>query len=347
MKLFSLCAALLFALNPLPSIADETDNFSNRNVKLKDSAALVDEYVNNQFQKVISESNKGASCDYQVIFQNFKYVLDTNFPDISPDLKEDPRIEKKNLFLKNSIYKTSSKEVGELSPTVNVNGFTIGIDKLDHFFSTGSAYWLQYLENKNLDKTLQYGLDQEDGIWGLSNTLVKSYGDLAANYSGFTFWNQILSGKNPYLKCENSKWVINRKFKIADYIDSSWDEAINCSSYASQKMADAILTEMSHQKLSCPVSPSECQNLTKKYPANIAKYILHPVCREQKAGFYEKPKGFVEGLRGDFFTKALDFKMGNMISELKGSHKTFLDYLNARYLDNDASPEPHKAGSAK
>ncbi|MBK8971189.1 MAG: hypothetical protein IPM37_07360 [Hahellaceae bacterium] len=101
------------------------------------------------------------------------------------------------------------------------------------------------------------GHEQEEGKFGLVTTGVFSHADLAANFNGWRFWNQIRRAHNDPLRgfwgnlfagaqiscsfrvmasIKQRQWVYARELKqdfdIRDYVDGARDEGQNCSRYA-------------------------------------------------------------------------------------------------------------------
>lgn len=185
------------------------------------------------------------------------------------------------------------------SPSIKVQAkgktFFVGLDKIDHFFSHSYHYWKMTEEDPTLppekiQRMLDLGMDQEDGIWGLKCYSVKSYGDLAANYHGVAFWRDLLKGSPPLIACENGKYVQKNQFDIAKYINASMDESVNCNSYDSQEVLNALSTEWNKAKLKCPADENECANLRKSLPPEVAKKILHPRCLGTGTAQVETPE---------------------------------------------------------
>lgn len=136
-------------------------------------------------------------------------------------------------------------------------------------------------ETNPLDIVASFANFQEDGEWGMTATLVKSYGDMAADYSGYLFWSELTEGKNPYFICKDNHFTMDRQFHWEDYIDASWDESINCSDF--HPSIDKDVKDQIEQRGmgQCPVDKFSCAALVKKF-GPIANRFLHPNC--YKAG---------------------------------------------------------------
>ena len=83
-----------------------------------------------------------------------------------------------------------------LSPTVNVHGTYMGVDKLGHVFQHGYHYYEEYrrAEAGGADdagataRAVRTGVGQERGFYGETTTGVYSNADLAANLAGLKFY---------------------------------------------------------------------------------------------------------------------------------------------------------------
>ena len=187
------------------------------------------------------------------------------------------------------------KPAGILAGYLRVGPFLLGTDKFEHFLGTGFNYFKSYfIKKKSINETAQIGWRDEVGALGGMTVGVMSFGDLAAEFNGMFFWNDLLrfhdslpkkksrGGKadfvedhrnGPYIICKNNKWVLNKgkPFDWIHYLDDSMDEAINCSLFKTKKMADKVkkaLGELSRKegrKYACPMEPKKFERLKRKY----------------------------------------------------------------------------------
>ena len=216
----------------------------------------------------------------------------------------------RKLFKFHSYYTPGQFKVGDL---------IIGGDKLGHFLQLGygmyyAVEWKKdhrfpdirtpfqrlseavvsdYKFIKQTDKVTaddivtSFAEFQEDTQWGMAATMVKSYGDMAADYSGYLFWSQLTTGENPYFKCEDNRFRKARDFHWEEYITAGWDESNNCSEFH-PKIDKMVRAQIEKRGLGqCPVSPKTCADLVESY-GPLAKSLLHPLCYEAGRNYLAK-----------------------------------------------------------
>lgn len=251
------------------SLALETDNYLTWDISLEDSGKNINHYINQKIDAVLAES-EGMTCE-EVTFaiaKKFRVIHPEKHP-MEVWLKENfgPELvyPKEEGYIEQSIYLHSFRAyipVFKLSPNVQVNGIYFGTDKLLHFSSTGRRYLDHYqnrikkgdTEEEAIQSAIRFGISNETSILGTGLTGVYSYGDLDANYQGFTFYRRMCSTKKSYLKEEDGRWVKVEAPKIQDYVNPNWDETFNLSYYVPsywEKVAP-ILKEKYCEKRSLP-----------------------------------------------------------------------------------------------
>lgn len=241
---------LILILSVFSLYAMETDNYMVWDRDLKDSTEAINGYFKEQIQTTlneINESGKSYSC-LQTTFaiaKKFKTLPPGHKPLedwLIRNLDENQIYPKTYKFLDETIYREPYRFYLiwiDISPTVQVNGFYFGIDKLSHFVSTGRRYFRLYTdarrwgknEKKATEKAIRMGLTNEATIIGLMGDGVYSYGDVEANYQGLQLYkNFCFESENPYLKQEkDNSWTQVRDFDIRDYVSAYWDETFNLS----------------------------------------------------------------------------------------------------------------------
>lgn len=173
-----------------------------------------------------------------------------------------------------------------LNYTIKVGTTIMGVDKLSHFMTEGYDYYKTEKRGETLNQILNIGTEEEEDAYGFRATGIKSYADMTANYFGYQFWKNMIDGPNPYIKCENGKWIQNRKFDWNDYVNPMFDEAINCSKYKNDGMqaivdnnVEVLQREHSQEQLGCPVDLKACSELNKWVPdLYVRSQIVHPRC---------------------------------------------------------------------
>jgi hypothetical protein len=321
-------------------LAAEIDSITPRKVKLENSVNEINEIINQRLEKGIQNANEqqdfvadmyvdefddfedinqDRSCDEEVLYGELRKAVFDSFTaswglkgyDLDKQLRRLLASKSYSLLLNDSVYRDIdyiegfSLNIKELSDVVNIDGHLIGLDKIGHFFAQG---W-QYFEMTNDDEAtiieaIEWGRQQEAGLFGYTTTGIYSYADLVANLNGWRFWNRVLLKQNdplkgvianfftrPYVTCEIQfidsirsrklirAWEFNSRFDLSDYVDAAWDEGNNCNSYADPIIEHKIASRIQgvYPDFLCPVNIDHCQDAQDKY-GDYARYVLHPSC---------------------------------------------------------------------
>ncbi|EQC44481.1 hypothetical protein M899_2347 [Bacteriovorax sp. BSW11_IV] len=292
MKLRQLGIGFLASMAFLSAQGAEIDQFSVKDQKVDDSRAYINAKINEYVELTLEQLHAdNVKCNDKKLYKGLrKYLHNHVFGEITDYIENDKAIEKIFLTPNESIYREwtmwdgfvlgrpgAEKSKLAMSPLININNTYIGVDKIEHLFERGFAYFEDhYLNGDEIEDVLLTGVYTEKVIFGGKKwgTGVFSYADLAANFNGLRFWNNIL-GKNrdllaedigPYIKCVDSKWKQVKQIDIAHYIDDAQDESINCSTYASEGSTKKIKKALKDLNIkSCPIAPEKFQSLKKKY----------------------------------------------------------------------------------
>lgn len=278
----------------------EVDHFTDRSANIRDSKQIINDQINVYIQTSISTLNrKGQGCKEPALYKEMqKYLQNHINGEIVHFIDHEKSIDRMTMTPAQSIYREwsmwdgfvlarpgASKSPLAMSAIINLGGHKIGVDKLEHLFDRGYAYFEEhYLDKKGLEETLINGVWWEKALYGGKKwgTGVFSYGDLAANFNGMRFWNDVL-GKNrdvlgeyiePYILCRDNQWIQINQVDITRYIDASYDEAINCSKFTTKKTASKVAKELSDLNTSCPVSSRSLSQLHQKY-GYYAPFVLN------------------------------------------------------------------------
>ncbi|MNK94323.1 hypothetical protein D3C87_1145220 [compost metagenome] len=138
--------------------------------------------------------------------------------------------------------------------------------------------------------------NQENGMWGLSGSNVKSYGDLVSNWQGVKFYRELFDGSNPYFTCKDGVVTASREFKIEDHVNVGWSEATNCPAFGNETDAKNFSGNLKKLKLTCPLDPNKCTELIGIYKdqPSLLSTVVSPVCRDKipLEQSVEEPAGF-------------------------------------------------------
>lgn len=247
----------------------------------------------------IEELRKGPSCNREILTAYLSNAIASGWVDNLETWADAAPIPKCRVDVEDSVFSVFSfrespvaKGAG-INPVINVNGYKIGIDKISHFMTEGYNYMRAKKNGGGLTAALNLGVMQEEGGFGLSTTGVKSFADLAANYKGLSFWENLFDEQRPYFRCENGAWRQVRSFDWKEFVDSSFDESINCNEYRTPEMTAKVDAEIERRwsaagltAKTCPASNEECYKLVGSIqPEEALKSVLHPRCL--RAGGYE------------------------------------------------------------
>tara|TARA_Y100000780_G_scaffold227170_1_gene242584 strand:- start:49744 stop:50880 length:1137 start_codon:yes stop_codon:yes gene_type:complete len=267
------------------SQAWETDNISTRVQLLKQSETLVrhnlyliNDQSNEMIEAAINHFNKKNRCEEDSksnnpkIYAMVKNTMGGGF--ISGALED--WVEESDSGVK--IPSLKGVDIYSVfhwnpEPPMNLAGHVVGTDKLGHFIDQGFELFSKYkLERNDIKDVLKYSESTEEtfGMYGLLPAGIKSYGDLAANFKGLHFYLNLLSGKDPHIKCniKNGRYYLAKPLNWADYIDASLDEGVNCSLFHSMEGPVTPALERMYLKKSSDINSqgkSFRKNLKKLY----------------------------------------------------------------------------------
>jgi hypothetical protein len=137
------------------------------------------------------------------------------------------------------------------SPTVQIHGYYLGTDKMDHFFQQGHEYYQQVTQeqaSKNTDMAaaiaaaVARGVKQEHTYYGTMVSGIYSNADLAANYAGMKFYlnlrHPVRIGERlwpPLLERTQQGWRlragVDRDHLLQPFLSNHLNESMNPSRY--------------------------------------------------------------------------------------------------------------------
>jgi len=287
MKTQSLIFAIIFCIS-FKIQAAETDNFSTRMLILNDSGDALNFLFNDMFNDVERELSRKGSCSsdqlYKLVWKflgrDYVGMVERNINSETSLFDRYPIRDKESIYRGLTFVKVPTTV---LAPTIRIENLFIGSDKFGHFVTEGHVYFKRFvLEKRSLIDTLSYGVETEGGIYGLKSSGVYTFADLVANFHGLRFWMHLLGTEKDILtdkkvpgmfECRDDRWVRTRSFDWKNYLDEAWDEGVNCSAFASQRIATRVyeniqeLNKNWEMKLDCPnnISKTRKNLLIKKY----------------------------------------------------------------------------------
>ena len=231
----------------------------------RDSLAILDSWVNAQIQETLARANRRGSGrpDEAILVRALQKAIGGSLPDpytLVPHsrferwIDAQPQIDRCHLNFEDTIYGARPYNQPWLYPflgrtvlvadSILLSGRVVGLDKINHFIREGLANWravngrgedIAEVLGRELDPALGGWRWTEYGLKGMSLTGVLSYADVAAGYSGFRFWEDLLQlGREQSLVAYDAalgQFVQVRDFTFAAYVTDAWDEGINYSTF--------------------------------------------------------------------------------------------------------------------
>ncbi|MBC7428869.1 MAG: hypothetical protein H7336_09680 [Bacteriovorax sp.] len=301
MKIHSIIFAGLM-LTSISVFSSEVDQFTFRGQEMKDSSGLLNQKANAAVQSALKiADSKGDGCNEKELYKALSAYFNNHVQGkLTKDVLTDDNIVKRSIKLQDSVYqdwvmwdgigmgsKGLSKKAATMSGEMRVGDHYIGVDKLEHMWGQGNAYFTNnYLKGKSDIKTVKIGVGKEKIILG-GNKIgngVFSYGDLSANFNGMRFWNHILLKQDdvlgadrnlgPYVACTNDKWTQVEAIDFKNYIDESMDEGINCSKFPTDKTAEKFSNRLKLMGKTCPMDVQKRDDMIVKY-RQMSKWIIN------------------------------------------------------------------------
>ena len=234
--------AVALVLMMAPAAAYETDQFTNRREPVDDATAVLDAKVNETIAGIVTEWD-GPRDDWKVVNGIYReigglYLVDKieSWAMKSPEVDRLPTSRYQSIYRGHPIWATRVVAFLGVGSTIKVNGQLIGSDKLGHFLSQGRKFYRRYLESLDESQAAERSAYTERAIFGQMANGTYSNADLVANYEGYRFYRSlfedgIVEGKPAILVWKGERWVIQRPFTWADYVNAYWDEALNVNHF--------------------------------------------------------------------------------------------------------------------
>ena len=224
------------------ALAFETDPYTNRDLDLADSLAILDDKMNEALDRVAASWTRGED-EWAFITAVYRDVGGLHWIDkLERWAMHAPEVDKLPISRRESVYPELPLHVARgarlwgLGRTMNVNGIYIGTDKLGHFLSQGRKFYSRYQRLGSIERAAKRTATWEALIWGRLLSGIFSNADLVANYEGFLFYtglfqDGVVGDKVAMFRWEDGRPVRQRPFTWADHVNAFWDETLNPNAY--------------------------------------------------------------------------------------------------------------------
>ncbi|MEK9711125.1 MAG: hypothetical protein VW258_01020 [Thalassolituus sp.] len=250
------------------------DGIEHPREALPDSRFVLNAEVNRRLQRAVERANRAQPfrhppnaartsrrphCDITRLYNAVgSFLARPIVGQVETFAEQSPYVARQRILLNESIYHTftwpqsPSLVLSErVAAVVRIDDDFVGSDKFGHFFSEGRSYFEESQRlTLPLNSALLFGEWTESVYFGAETTGVYSFGDLVANFNGLRFWNALLGhqpdpltgeGVKQYFSCVDKRWVQTRTFDWREYIDTAWNESINCSMFRTPELLAKIL----------------------------------------------------------------------------------------------------------
>lgn len=289
------CLLIMF-ISCLPLSPTEVDSFTDRDPLLRDATREINRMINSYFVIAVQTANKANSCEAEVIQEALIDQIKRSFWSVPENtILENILIDKRQSRFDDSIYRdftlfeSPALHIAELGPIMKLGNWYIGSDKIGHFLQTGyELFKLHYIKAQRFQDVNNWSEWTERTYFGASTTGVYSYGDLAANYDGLSFWERVSNVdlhtfQKSYFTCFQGRWWHTSSFDISDYSSAAWDEGVNCNGYKTvemEKKVDKQIAEVARKTgrpMQCPMEQNQCRIMIEQY-GNMAQHLITPRC---------------------------------------------------------------------
>ena len=234
---------LMVALAASSAGGYEIDPYTNRDVDIADSLAVLDAKVNEALDEVAASWSVGED-EWQMAMAVYRRLGGLHWVDRlerwamnAAAVEKVPNTRDQSVVGDFPLHAARVAWVFGFGPTIRVNDVYMGTDKIGHFFSQGRKFYGRYRRLRDEARAARWSVVTEVGLFGRLTTGVRSNADLVANYEGYRFYRSlfedgIVPGKAAILGWHDDVPVRQRPFTWADHVNAFWDEALNPNAYS-------------------------------------------------------------------------------------------------------------------
>ena len=234
---------LMVALAASSAAGYEIDPYTNRDVDIADSLAVLDAKVNEALDEVAASWSVGED-EWQMAMAVYRRLGGLHWVDRlerwamnAAAVEKVPNTRDQSVVGDFPLHAARVAWVFGFGPTIRVNDVYMGTDKIGHFFSQGRKFYGRYRRLGDEARAARWSVVTEVGLFGRLTTGVRSNADLVANYEGYRFYRSlfedgIVPGKAAILGWRDDVPVRQRPFTWADHVNAFWDEALNPNAYS-------------------------------------------------------------------------------------------------------------------
>ena len=293
--------SLFLWMGAQPAEAYETDQLTRRQLPLRDAAPVADAEMDEVLRLAVLHINAQTQCkvsESKMVRVLAKEIMDltarptpvpergglksVGFGSYAAFLESSHEIERRDFHVRDDIYSDTtpwhSVILSTLGPssTLNLAGTSLGTDKIDHFLSFGYRGYRHSRWGAKPERGVRWSVNTERRFFGLLTSKTFSFGDLAANADGYSFYVTLLSEDSILTRQENGCVAQNRPWHWSDWVDWQYDEVLNPAVHTKvvQRRVDARIE--GDLELYCLAYAS----LSTDYDEHIAALLAQP--RQQR-----------------------------------------------------------------
>lgn len=267
--------SLLLLLLPHPALAYESDQLTGRANPPADALVPANEELNRLLAQAVATTNQISSCEgtddemhvtlARVVFETVSRLTTVpargHLPPMiygiyaawleTADIDRRTFEERVDIYRKVTFWENAILARFGPASTVRFGDVLLGTDKIDHFWEQGYQCFKVSRWGQEPEKAIRWSTRMERTIWGLGSTQVFSFADLAANYDGFTFFNDLLEPQSEILRRPDGCVEQVRPFDWSEWVDWEYDEFLNPNAYEPEVLQAIQENLRSHREEVC------------------------------------------------------------------------------------------------